>query len=129
VYAQNPGDMNHLNALIEEEFTSLNDNIESCQAICRSVANRCQMCINTEGRQFEHLTGVPGIMGLSVFCQYIRQIKFVYDSFFFKDRSSQALQYDIFFILLNNIHRFLKHAVNEQSKMSNFAKQHLVEFF
>jgi len=55
VYAKNPRDVNHLKSLIEEEFTSLNDNIESCQAICRSVANCCQMFINTEGKQFEHL--------------------------------------------------------------------------
>ena len=55
VYAKNPRDINHLKTLIEEEFTSLNDNIELCQAICRSVANRCQMCISTEGEQFEHL--------------------------------------------------------------------------
>ncbi len=54
VYAQNPRDINHLKVLIEEEFTSLNENIESCQAICRSVAKRCQMCINMEGKQFEH---------------------------------------------------------------------------
>jgi hypothetical protein len=38
--------MNHLKSLIEQEFISLNDNVE-----CRSVANRCQMCINTEGKQ------------------------------------------------------------------------------
>ncbi len=55
MYAKNPRNVNHLKSLIEEEFTSLNDNIESCQAICRSVANRCQMFINTEGKQFEHL--------------------------------------------------------------------------
>ena len=55
VYAQKPRDVNHLKLLIEQEFTSLNDNIELCQAICRSVANRCQMCISTEGKQFEHL--------------------------------------------------------------------------
>ena len=55
VYAQNPRNINHLKALIEGEFISLNDNIESCQAICRSVANRCQVCINTEDKQFEHL--------------------------------------------------------------------------
>jgi hypothetical protein len=55
VYVLNPRDINHLKVLIKEEFTSLNDNIESCQAICRSVPNRCQMCIDTEGKQFEHL--------------------------------------------------------------------------
>lgn len=55
VYAQNPRDVNHLKALIEEEFQSLTDNINSCQAICRSVAKRCQMCISTEGEHFEHL--------------------------------------------------------------------------
>ncbi len=55
VYAQNRRDINHLKSLIEEEFTSLNNNIELCQTICRSVANRCQMCINTEGKQFEYL--------------------------------------------------------------------------
>ena len=54
MHAQNPRDVSHLQSLIEEEFTSLNGNIESCQTICRSVANRCQMCINTEGTQFEH---------------------------------------------------------------------------
>ncbi len=51
VYAQNLRDINHLKSLIEEEFTSLNNNIESCQAIRRSVANRCQMCINTDSFQ------------------------------------------------------------------------------
>ena len=55
VYAQKPRDVNHLKLLIEQEFTSLNDNIELCQAICCSVANRCQMYISTEGKQFEHL--------------------------------------------------------------------------
>jgi len=55
VYAQKPRDLNHLKILIKEEFTSLNDNIELCQRICRSVANRCQMFIGTEGKQFEHL--------------------------------------------------------------------------
>jgi hypothetical protein len=55
VYAQNPRDINHLKALIKEEFTSLNDSIESCQAICRSVENLCRLCINTEGKQFAHL--------------------------------------------------------------------------
>ncbi len=54
-YAQNPRDINHLKSLIEEEFISLKDNIELCQAICRSVADRCQMCINIDGKQFEHL--------------------------------------------------------------------------
>ncbi len=47
--------MCHLKLLIEQEFTSLNDNIELCQAICRFVADHCQMCINTEGKQFGHL--------------------------------------------------------------------------
>jgi DNA-binding XRE family transcriptional regulator len=55
VYAARPRDLDHLKLLIEEEFTSLNDNIELCQSICRSVANRCQICINIEGKQFEHL--------------------------------------------------------------------------
>ncbi|CAF3181292.1 unnamed protein product [Rotaria sp. Silwood2] len=55
VYAQNPCNTNHLKSLIEQEFISINDDIELCQKICRSVADRCQMCINTEGKQFEHL--------------------------------------------------------------------------
>ena len=55
VYVQKLCDINHLKSLIEEELTSLNNNLESCRAICRSVANRCQICINTEGKQFEHL--------------------------------------------------------------------------
>jgi hypothetical protein len=55
VYAQKPRDLNHLKILIKEEFTSFNDNIELCQTIYRSVANRCQMCIGTEDKQFEHL--------------------------------------------------------------------------
>jgi hypothetical protein len=46
VYAQKPRDLNHLKILIKEEFTSLNDNIELCQTICHSVANRSQMCIS-----------------------------------------------------------------------------------
>jgi hypothetical protein len=52
---QNPQDINHLKSLIKQEFTLLNDTLKSCQAICRSVDNRCQMCINTEGKQSEHL--------------------------------------------------------------------------
>ncbi len=55
VYAQNPRRINHLKSLIEEEFTSINDNLELCQRICCSVANRCQMCISIDGKQFEHL--------------------------------------------------------------------------
>ncbi|CAF3819549.1 unnamed protein product [Rotaria sp. Silwood1] len=55
VYAQSPRDVNHLKSLIKQEFTSLNNNIELCQRICQSVAARCQMCINAEGKQFEHL--------------------------------------------------------------------------
>ncbi|CAF1432800.1 unnamed protein product, partial [Rotaria sordida] len=50
VYAQQPRDVNHLKLLIELEFTSFNNNIELCQAICCSVADRCYMCINTEGK-------------------------------------------------------------------------------
>ena len=45
----------YLKSLIKKEFTFLNDNTELCQAICRSVADRCQMCIDAEGKQFEHL--------------------------------------------------------------------------
>jgi len=55
VYAQKPRNVDHLKLLIEHEFTSLNDNIELCQAICHSVAKRCRMCIRAEGKQFEHL--------------------------------------------------------------------------
>ncbi|CAF3776126.1 unnamed protein product [Rotaria sp. Silwood1] len=55
VYTQNPSNINQLKSLIKQEFTSVNDNIELCQTICRSVADRCQMCINTGGKQFEHL--------------------------------------------------------------------------
>ena len=47
--------MNHLKLLIEQEFASINDDIELCQSICRTVADRCEMCISTEGKQFEHL--------------------------------------------------------------------------
>ena len=55
IVAQRPRGVNHLKSSIKKEFTSLNDNIELCQAICRSVADRCQMCIDAEGKQFEHL--------------------------------------------------------------------------
>jgi hypothetical protein len=55
IYAQKLRDVNHLKLLIEQEFTSLNDNIELYQAICRSVAKHCQLSISTEGKQFEYL--------------------------------------------------------------------------
>lgn len=55
VYAGKPRDVEHLKLLIEQEFTSFNGDIELCKSICRSVANRCQMCVSTEGAQFEHL--------------------------------------------------------------------------
>ena len=55
VFAQKPRDINHLKSLIEQELISFNDNIELYQTICRSVADRCQMCINAEEKQFEHL--------------------------------------------------------------------------
>jgi hypothetical protein len=43
VYSQYPRDINHMKSLIKEEFASLNDDIELCQAICRSVIDHCQM--------------------------------------------------------------------------------------
>jgi transposase len=55
VYAQTPRDVNRLKTLIEEQFKLLNDNIELCQSICRSVADRCQMCIDVQGKHFEQL--------------------------------------------------------------------------
>ena len=55
VYAQNPRSMNHLKSLIEQQFRSLNDNIELCQSICRSVIDRCQMYMSVEGKQFEQM--------------------------------------------------------------------------
>lgn len=55
VYAQNPRDINHMKALIVNEFAALNDNLELCQTICNSVYGRCKMCQNQEGKQFEHL--------------------------------------------------------------------------
>ena len=55
VYIQEPRDVNHLKLFIEQEFRSLNNNIELCQTICRSIIDRCQMCISTEGKRFEHL--------------------------------------------------------------------------
>ncbi|CAF1503241.1 unnamed protein product [Adineta ricciae] len=55
VYTEKPRNINHMKSLIQQEFTSLNDVIELCQAICRSVGDRCQMCINNAGKQFEHL--------------------------------------------------------------------------
>ncbi|CAF1410132.1 unnamed protein product [Adineta ricciae] len=55
VYTQNPRSVNDMKALIKEEFRSVNDDIKLCQSICRSVASRCQMCTDTEGKQFEHL--------------------------------------------------------------------------
>ena len=45
VYAQKPRNVDHLKLLIEHEFTSLNDNIELCQAICHSVAKRCRITV------------------------------------------------------------------------------------
>ena len=44
-----------MKSLIEKEFISLNSNNELCEEICRSVADRCPMCIENEGKQFEHL--------------------------------------------------------------------------
>lgn len=38
----------------QKRFTSLNDNIEWCQAIGRSVASCCQRGILTEDKRFEH---------------------------------------------------------------------------
>ncbi len=55
VYIQNSRDVNRLKSLIEQEFTLVNYNIELCQAICRSVADRCQMWKNKEGKQSEQL--------------------------------------------------------------------------
>ncbi len=61
-YAQNTRDINHLKPLIEQEFTSLNDNIESCQAVCRSIADRCQMCIDVRAEILDaQLVGYPWV--------------------------------------------------------------------
>ncbi|CAF4941817.1 unnamed protein product, partial [Rotaria sp. Silwood2] len=43
-----------MKSVIEEEFTLLNSNIELFQVICRSGADRCQICLDNEGKQFEH---------------------------------------------------------------------------
>jgi hypothetical protein len=51
----NPRDINHLKSLIEQQFRSLNDDIELYQSICRSVTDRCQMCTSVQGKQFEQL--------------------------------------------------------------------------
>ena len=55
VYAQNPSDIKHMRSLIEEEIVSLNSNIELCEEICRSILDRCQMYIDSQAKQFEHL--------------------------------------------------------------------------
>lgn len=47
--------MNHMKALITEEFALLNDDIELCQTICNSAFDCCQMCESKEGKHFEHL--------------------------------------------------------------------------
>ena len=52
VYVQQLRDVNHL---IEREFKSLDNYIELCQTISRSVTDHCQMCISIEGKQSEHL--------------------------------------------------------------------------
>ncbi|CAF3192571.1 unnamed protein product [Rotaria sp. Silwood2] len=54
VYAQSPRDINHRKSLTEQQFRSLNNNIELGQSICRSVADRCKMGMDVEGKQFEH---------------------------------------------------------------------------
>ena len=54
VYVQQPRDVIHLKLLIEQEFRAFNNNIELCQTIYRSLTDRYQMCISTEGKRFEH---------------------------------------------------------------------------
>jgi len=40
---------------IREASQETDDNKELCAKVCLSVASRLQECVNSEGRQFEHL--------------------------------------------------------------------------
>ena len=53
VYAQRPRNVDQLKNLIISEFRTLNNDPDLCSAICNSVMDRCKMCIERNGEQFE----------------------------------------------------------------------------
>ena len=55
VYIQKSHDIHHLEALVGKESALYNSNAELCHTTRRFVTNRCQICINTEDKHFEHL--------------------------------------------------------------------------
>ena len=53
VYAQCPRTIDQLKNLIVSEIRSLNNGTDLCSAICSSVRDRCKICIERIGEQFE----------------------------------------------------------------------------
>lgn len=55
VFSQKPRDLEHLRAIIEEEFEALNNNKYLCTNLVNSVKKRCEKCIEVHGKHFEQL--------------------------------------------------------------------------
>lgn len=53
VFSRRPRNIADLRQFITESFANLNRDL--CSKICRSVASRCQECIDMNGEQFEHM--------------------------------------------------------------------------
>jgi hypothetical protein len=55
VYRCKPRNLDDLKNAITTQFNAIHSNKELCAKVCESVISRMNICIEQEGRQFEHL--------------------------------------------------------------------------
>ena len=55
VYAVQLREVEYFKFMVKRASISFKNDMELCQSICGSFANRCQMCFHTEDAPFEHL--------------------------------------------------------------------------
>jgi CYTH domain-containing protein len=66
MYSHKPTDLGHMKQLIELEFPILDADNHLCNAICDTVAERCLMCIEHNGKQFEQFLSMSSNI---MFCE------------------------------------------------------------
>ena len=55
VFRNPPETVQDMMSRAENALSDINNNVEMCKRICRSVVRRCEMCLSVNGGHFEHL--------------------------------------------------------------------------
>ena len=55
VFRNPPQTVQDMMSRAENALSDVNNNVEMCKRICRSVVRRCEMCLSANGGHFEHL--------------------------------------------------------------------------